>query len=472
MNILYSILLFFKLIKNQIFEFFWNKRLNYNLELKKVIDSYKKLQNNKVSRDTSDIGTLFRNNKKNNNNFTLDNLNGIIKIDTLNKTVEVGGKTRYYDILNETLKYGLMPKIVPELSSITVGGAITGISIESSSFKYGWGHDSVVDMDIMISSGDILFCTADNKNKDLYNSIPNSYGTIGYVTRAKLELIESKPYVKLINHKFNDFDIAFNFINNLIENNENNEGKIDFLDGICYSLTEIVIVTGYLVDNVDGKLSNYPREGIYYETIREKNVDYMTIYDYYWRWDADMFWGVTDVSFLTNKTIRKIFGRYLLNTRTLRSVQNIINSIKYTIYPNSNKEKIIQDLGVPYKNATNFCKWIDNNIGIYPIWLCPVVPKKSKSHFWTYNENKLYFDIGVFGRKRYDNNHENEKYYYNKLIESELINLDGNKCFYSGTYFNKEDFNKFIDNELYSNMKKKYDPKNRFGNLYEKVICT
>ena len=97
-----------------------------------------------------------------------------------------------------------MKSILEQLSSITVGGAISGISIESSSFKYGWGHDSVLDMDILVSSGEVHYATRDNTFSDLFNAIPNSYGTIGYVTRAKLELVEAKPYVKLFNMKYNN----------------------------------------------------------------------------------------------------------------------------------------------------------------------------------------------------------------------------------------------------------------------------
>ena len=41
------------------------------------------------------------------------------------------------DLLDYTLKYGYMPLVIPELRSITVGGVISGVGIESSSFKHG-----------------------------------------------------------------------------------------------------------------------------------------------------------------------------------------------------------------------------------------------------------------------------------------------------------------------------------------------
>jgi len=469
MSLCESIGLFFKLIKTQITEYFWDKTLDYNTELDKVLKSFNKIKDNEVSRTSKDIGTLFRKNANRNATknaiFNLDNLNGIINIDIKNKTVDVGSKTRYYDILNETLRYDLMPKIIPELSSITVGGAITGISIESSSFKYGWCHDSIIDMDILISSGEVLFCTNNNENKDLFNSIPNSYGTIGYITRVKLELIEAKHFVNVTNHKFKNNKEAFEFMKNIAENKKY---EIDFMDAVCFNKDEIYVITGILSNIANQKPSNYPNNEIYYETIKKYNNDTFTLYDYYWRWDADMFWGVTNISFLKNKWIRNIFGRYLLNSRMLRTLQKIVKSFK----KNSITEHIVQDLGIPYKNASIYYEWICDEIKIYPLWICPVVPKKSNTHFWTYNDNKLYFDIGVFGniKKFYNENGNVEEHYYNKIIEKKLLDLSGNKCFYSGTYLTREKFNTLIDNDIYNIIKNKYDCKNRFGDLYKKII--
>jgi len=465
---LYNIYNLCRVLCLQFVEFFnCNNYLNYEEELVKTISSFKKLNEEKnIHRNTQDIGTLFRHHNKKHKGFTLDNLNGIINIDIENKWIDVGGKTRYYDIVKHTLKYNLIPKIVPELSSITVGGSITGISIESSSFKYGWGHDSVLDMDILTSSGEVHYATKENEYSDLFKAIPNSYGTIGYVTRAKLELIEAKPYVKLFNMKYNNIDDAFEALNIAVNNKD-----ADFVDAVVYSQNNIIVVLGFMCNEPNSigdscDLSNYPRNGVYYETIKKLRYDSMTIYDYLWRWDADMFWGATDVSILNNKWFRWIFGRCLLNTRVLRSIQPIFRKYK----KKSNKEKIIQDLGIPKENAVEFLKWICTHINEYPLWICPVKPKNTDTPLWSFNDNKLYYDIGVFVRKKHFNNEF--PYYYNKLIEEKLLELGGNKCFYSDTFFTKSQFDSVIDSFTYKTLKNKYDSNNKFGDLYKKIIHT
>ena len=466
---LYNLFILFRVFFYQFLDIFTCKKtINYNKEMKSILDNYEK-NNETISRQTNDIGTLFRKNTslKKNNIFSIDNLNGIIDLDVENKTIDVGGKTRFYDIVKETLKYNLIPKIVPELSSITVGGAICGISIESSSFKYGWGHDTIVDMDVLTSSGDVLFCNKNNENRDLFNAIPNSYGTIGYVTRAKIELIHAKPYVKLVNHKFSTPEEAFEFIEISVKNKDAN-----FIDAVAFSSYEIYVILGFLSDSLPEddeddhcKLSKYPRYGIYYKSIKQLRFDVLTIYDYLWRWDADMFWGVTDVPILKNNWFRWIFGRCFLNTRVLRATQKLFLDCKKK-RKRKNKEKIIQDLGVPKENAIEFFNFICKTIDKFPIWICPVVPKKSDTYFWTFNENKLYYDIGVFTRK--DRIHND--FFYNRALENKLLELNGNKCFYSDTYLSKDKFDKLICPRTYNWLKDRYDKNNRFGNLYEKVV--
>lgn len=80
-----------------------------------------------------------------------------------------------------------MPPIIPELRTITVGGAISGVAIESSSCNYGWFHNNVIEFDILLASGKIVTCSRDNQYKDLF------YGTLGYILKAKLNLVTAKP---------------------------------------------------------------------------------------------------------------------------------------------------------------------------------------------------------------------------------------------------------------------------------------
>src|SRR5688572_21321409 len=69
--------------------------------------------------------------------------NNVLSVDSARGIVEAEGMTPYVKLVDECLKHGVMPAVVPQLKSITLGGAATGCGIESSSFRYGLVHETV-----------------------------------------------------------------------------------------------------------------------------------------------------------------------------------------------------------------------------------------------------------------------------------------------------------------------------------------
>src|ERR1039457_3091888 len=80
----------------------------------------------------------------------------VLSIDRERMTADVEGMITYEALVRETLRYGLLPAVVPQLKTITVGGAVSGLGIESSSFKYGLVHETVEAMEILTGNGDIV----------------------------------------------------------------------------------------------------------------------------------------------------------------------------------------------------------------------------------------------------------------------------------------------------------------------------
>ena len=61
----------------------------------------------------------------------------------------VSGVLTQTRLLDATLAHALMPFVVPQLKTITLGGAVTGLGIESSSFRNGLPHESVRAIDVL-----------------------------------------------------------------------------------------------------------------------------------------------------------------------------------------------------------------------------------------------------------------------------------------------------------------------------------
>ena len=83
-------------------------------------------------------------------------LGGVISVDPASRTADVQGMCTYENLVDATLPHGLIPLVVPQLRTITLGGAVTGLGIESTSFRNGLPHESVLEMDVLTGSGEIV----------------------------------------------------------------------------------------------------------------------------------------------------------------------------------------------------------------------------------------------------------------------------------------------------------------------------
>src|ERR671916_1065866 len=130
---------------------------------------------------------------------TLDasGLSGVLGVDPVTRTADVAGMTTYEDLVDATLPHGLMPLVVPQLRTITLGGAVTGLGIESTSFRNGLPHESVLEMDVLTGDGRIVTAAPDNEHAELFAGFANSYGTLGYALRLVIDLQPVQPYVRL-----------------------------------------------------------------------------------------------------------------------------------------------------------------------------------------------------------------------------------------------------------------------------------
>src|SRR3712207_2764058 len=109
----------------------------------------------------------------------------------------------YTTLFRSTLPHGLIPLVVPQLRTITLGGAVTGLGIESTSFRNGLPHESVLEMDVLTGAGELRTVAPGDPVIDAF---PNSYGSLGYATRLRIELEAVPGLVRLRHVRFDDLD--------------------------------------------------------------------------------------------------------------------------------------------------------------------------------------------------------------------------------------------------------------------------
>lgn len=396
----------------------------------------------------------------------------VISVDTKNQTAEVEGMATYETIVEETLKHGLMPAVVPQLKTITLGGAVTGVGIESSSFRYGFPHETLLSMDILTGDGRIVEAKPTGSNKDLFYGFPNSYGSLGYAIKLKIKLIPVKRYVKLIHIKYADIKKYLKDLQDICDDKKWRTQRIDFVDGMMYQKGEYYIVLGQMVDDAP-YVSDYTYKNIYYKSIREKNEDYLTIKDYIWRWDTDWFWCSINMG-AQNPILRRLYGKDRLRSDRFMKIFNfeMRHGYKHKIDKLFGKkpiEFVIQDVEIPIDKCEEFIKYYFKTINIRPVWVCPVrqLDKSKKWSLYGLDTNRLYINFGFWSSVEAKTM---DPAWHNKSLEAKVTELQGKKSLYSSAYYDKNIFWNLYNSKEYNKLKKAYDPKGVFKDLYDKTV--
>src|SRR5215471_8623928 len=104
-------------------------------------------------------------------------LDEILEIDPVARTCVAESGVTFVDLVAATLRHGLVPVIVPELKTITIGGAVAGCSIESMSWRHGGFHDSCLEYELVSGAGEVL-AVSPKDEPQLFHRIHGSYGTL------------------------------------------------------------------------------------------------------------------------------------------------------------------------------------------------------------------------------------------------------------------------------------------------------
>ena len=393
-------------------------------------------------------------------------LNQVIEVDPERQVVEVEGMTTYADLTDACLAHQCMPMVVPQLKSITIGGAVSGIGIESTSFRHGLPHETVNRMEVLLASGDIVDCSADNEHADLFFGIPNSYGTLGYITRLEARTLPVKPFVELQHVRFNDADAYFAAVE------EACHSDADFIDGSIFAGDEMYLTLGCLRDTAP-YTSDYTWLKMYYRSIQQRQQDFLSIHDYIWRWDTDWFWCSKNL-FVQNLPMRLLLGRKRLNSIAYQKVMRWNNRVgltsKINRLLNRQPEGVVQDVDIPIARAAEFLRFFLEEIGIRPVWMCPIGGHDSSKKFPLYplNHSGLFINFGFWDIVPNPQHHPQG--YFNRKIEDKVSELGGIKSLYSDSYYAEDRFWAIYDGERYRELKQKYDPEGRLRNLYQKCV--
>jgi FAD/FMN-containing dehydrogenase len=402
-----------------------------------------------------------------------DGFDGVLSVDVAGRTADVGGMTTYEHLVDATLPHGLMPLVVPQLKTITLGGAVTGLGIESSSFRSGCPHESVLEMDVLTGAGEVVTARPDGEHRDLFFGFPNSYGSLGYALRLRIELEPVSPYVHVRHLRFRDINACVDTIEQITATGTWEGEDVRFLDGTWFGHDEVYLTLGSWAQTAP-YTSDYTGREVYYRSIPARTEDYLTVHDYLWRWDTDWFWCSRAFG-AQHPVARALWPKRLLRSNVYWKLVALERryGIKARIdhaRGNPDMEYVIQDIEVPAARLGEFLDFLHHQTGMSPVWLCPLVQRNPDVTWDLYplDPHTTYVNVGFWGGVALPPGAAEP--FHNRAIEQAVSRLDGRKSLYSTAFYPEDEFWASYGGSAYELLKKTYDPDGRLLGLYEKTV--
>lgn len=407
-------------------------------------------------------------------------LTGVISIDAAAGTADVQGMCSYEELVATTLPKGFMPYVVPQLRTITLGGAVTGLGIESTSFRHGLPHESVLELDILTGGGELVTARPDGEHADLFTAFPNSYGTLGYGVRLRIALERVHPYVSLRNVRFADLDTLAAAVATIMSTGGWDDEPVDFLDGVVFSPGEAYLVLGTWAHHVPAA-SDYTGEAIYYRSLPRRARDALTVHDYLWRWDTDWFWCSKTFG-AQHPLVRRVWPARYRRSDVYHRIVGFENRYRVMARIDAQRgrparERVVQDVEVPLERSAEFLHWFAKDVGMSPVWLCPLRVRGPQGSapdgvrpwsLYPLRTGEVYVNVGFWGTVpiapgRVDGD-------VNRMIEDVVASFGGHKSLYSDAYYDEATFWQKYGGDVYHDVKRRYDPDGRLLDLYAKAV--
>ncbi|BAS00626.1 FAD-binding oxidoreductase [Blastochloris viridis] len=399
-------------------------------------------------------------------------INGAVELDltTLNDIVGLNAAENYIDVepgvpmdalVMATLKANLIPLVVPEFPGITVGGAVQGGALESSSYRYGQLNDTVLEYELLLTDGTLIVATADNAYSDLYYGLATSHGTLAVVTRIRLRLTAAARFVTLAIEPCPSPAACLETLRR-----HTGAGTADFIEGLLFSETAGAVITGTLSDTATAPVRRFWRniDPWYHRFMRraaETGVTAISVplVDYLFRYDKGAFWMGEHLFPLFGVKSNPVTRFFLAPISRTRKLYDGLHAM------NVQHEYIVQDFYMDWTDASKIIDFDVRGPKIFPVWLCPIkattTPQKLSSHYR--EQEQMLLNVGIYGMPEGGNAVGDTI-----ALENLFLDTPNRKMLYAQTFYEQAAFWRKYDQAWYGSLRRKYNAE-PFRDVWSKV---
>ena len=398
----------------------------------------------------------------------------VLEIDTKRGIVRAEPRVTTGQLIDALVPKGWMLPVVPELDDLTVSGLFLGYGIEISSHKYGLFSELIAGCDIVLGDGRLVHASP-TENTDLFNALPWSQGSLGFVVALELQIIPVQPYVHITYEPVR----SFSEVTAVFTREACAKDAAEFVEGIVFGPTEAIVMTGrFSATAKPGKIHATNRwyqpwfagrSRSFLKTGRHE--EYIPLVDYYRRHVRGMYWESELIVPFGNQA----WFRYLLGWMMPPKISFLRLTQGDRIKQYYDQKHVIQDALVPIKHLEETLETFHRIFEGYPTWLCPMrVFKKTPRGFMNpdvdANESEMYVDVAVVSVPGPVLRNEN----YNALVgvkrmEQFLLEHRGFQGTYAVSLLSRDEFRKMFDLTLYDEVRRRYGAAEVFMDVYDKV---
>jgi hypothetical protein len=424
--------------------------------------------------------------KKGKYQIDISALTSILEINQREKYAEVEALVTFEELCKVTMKHGLLPAVVPELKSITIGGAIQGLGIESTSWMYGTFDKTVIEATLVTGHGTVL---SSSEAPELWKAVPGSNGTLALIVAARVRLVEASKWIRLRYVYYADSSQFLHAVEEKLAKKVNAGwfGDDQVIDAIKFcggdeGITGIVAMYGGCVPRLESDVLVYKEtffSPFFYQHVKtilagKKMTDdtntlvlheeYISTFEYLFRHDRGSFWGieagcamVPSLQFVLNTPILLGLLSRFLKTSTLLKICMLISDQR------RESVAMFQDVDVQFDDAQEIINWAMRK-GFNMLWLCPVLSYGSDEGLFNvpaYSKTRTVMNIGLYGVAK-------GLPQSNLDLQRLVAKLGGKTALYAHIYASREEFWTWYDHEEYIRLRTTWDG-NVFMDLWDKV---
>jgi delta24-sterol reductase len=398
----------------------------------------------------------------------------ILEVDTERGIARVEPRVSIGQLIDRLTPMGWTIPVVPELDDLTVGGLYVGYGVEVSSHKYGLFFETIVGCEVVLGDGRLVRASA-GENADLFNALPWSQGSLGFVVALDVRIIPAQPFVHVTYEPVRGMADACE----LFRREACRDDAADFVEGFMFTRDEALIMTGRFSPTAKpGKIHAANRwyqpwfAGRSRKFLKTgRHEEYIPLVDYYRRHTRGMYWESELIVPFGNHPV----FRYLLGWMMPPKISFLRLTQGERLKRYYDEKHVIQDALVPVEHLEKTLAEFDRIFEGYPVWLCPMrvfshTPRGFIGPAPDAGGGEMYVDVAVVAVPGPVLRGED----YNAMdgvrkMERFLMEHRGYQALYAVTLLSRDEFRRMFDLRLYEEVRRRYAAEGALMDVYDKV---